>query len=134
LEEDSISTKPSATSKYVSLKNNVLRIHQGSTGHVALEPVTSKGVIIRVHIVKSITDVVNSVLGNLRRMGKREVDPVSDVKDLVSGHKVAGRIPQVDSVPSIGLNQVQTAFNVVADDLDFVPGFHVDTVQSLGDY
>ena len=79
--------------------------------------------------METVAGVVDVVAHDLGRIGEREVDTVPDVEDLVVDDSVMRRVPEVDPVAAIGLDEVEPPLDAITDDFGPVSRLDIDPVQ-----
>src|SRR5262245_35025488 len=116
LENEAVSTVASISYKPVSAHDHVFRKHDRGASRVFAECVVFKNVCVRIHVMKSVTDVVDEIVFDARIVRERKINAVPRVADFVAADQISFTIPLVNSVTTAVCNEGGVAvFGTLAD-------------------
>src|SRR5262245_58446671 len=116
LENEAVSAVTSIAYKPIAAHQHVFRKHDRGASRIFGECVVFENICVRIHVMKSITDVVDEIVFDARVVCERKINTVPRVANFVPADQISFTIPLVNSVATAVCDESSVAvFGTLAD-------------------
>src|SRR5262245_54987760 len=116
LKDQAVSAIAAIIHEPVAAHDHVFRKHDRCACSILSKRVVLKNVSVRIHVVQTVTDVMDDIVFDMRVVGKRKINAIARVADLIAADQISFTIPLMNSVAAaIGDKSGVTILGALAD-------------------